>query len=459
MNRTPKILRNLTIGFGIIFFFAPAFGIIHPYPNTGLCSIPTSDKNLVLLAEKFLHHLIQNETQDAIAMFDETMTRALPPEKLEKMWPMLQLQAGKFEEIQAARTDNQAGYRIVFLTCRFTKSLLDLKVVFDKEDKIAGLFFLPTYSPPPYEDPAAYREEELTFGEEPWILPGTLSLPKGEGPYPAVVLVHGSGPNDRDETIGPNKPFRDLAGGLASRGIAVFRHEKRTKQYKKEFLHPDYKFTVQHESIDDALAAVDMLRHRKDIDPDNIFVLGHSLGGMLIPRIGRQDTGITGFIILAGATEPGEDEIIRQTEYIFNLDGKLTEDEKSKLEAYKALAEEIKNLKPEDAETNKKVYMGAYAPYWLDLRGYDPPAVAATLSAPMLILQGERDYQVLPSAFDRWKTALQDRNNVSFKLYPDLNHLFIPGKGKSTPNEYQRPGHVDVEVISDIAVWIKQVSD
>ena len=103
--------------------------------------------------------------------------------------------------------------------------------------------------------------------------------------------------------------------------------------------------------------------------------------------------------------------------------------------------------------------MGAFAAYWLDLRGYDPPAAAAILKMPMFIIQGGRDYQVTLTAFERWKTAIKDRENVTFKLYPDLNHLFIPGKDKSTPSEYQRPGHVDVEVISDIAEWIKGIPD
>lgn len=458
MNKEYKITWKVFTWLGIAFCLAPTLGMRLPIHNTKLDFLPASDQNLVPLAKKFLNHLIQNETQDAVAMFDTTMTKTLPPEKLGKLWPMLQMQAGKFEEIQASRQDRQGGYRVVFLTCRFKNSLLDAKVVFDKEDRITGLFFVPTYSPPPYEDQDAFLEEELTFGETPWILPGTLSIPKGEGPFSVVVLVHGSGPNDRDETIGPNKPFRDLAGGLASLGIAVFRYEKRTRQYQKEFLNPKYKFTVQQESIDDALAAVKMLRGREDIDRDNIFVLGHSLGGMLVPRIGQQDTGIAGFIIMAGATEPAEDEIIRQTKYIFSLDGKLSAEEEVKLEAYKSLAEEIKNLTPADAETNKKVLMGAFAPYWLDLRDYDPPAVAAELKAPMLILQGGRDYQVLPTAFERWKNELAEKENVIFKLYPDLNHLFFTGKGKSRPSEYQRPGHMEEEVIADIADWIKRIS-
>ena len=378
--------------------------------------------------------------QAAIEMFDETMSKALPPDKLDKMWPMLQLQAGKFEEIVTSRQEHQGRYRIIYLTCKFKQTSLDAKVAFDNNDKIAGLFFIPTYARPPYIDKTVFHEEEITIGEKPWVLPGTLSIPEGEGPFPAVVLVHGSGPNDRDETIGPNKPLRDLAGGLASQGVAVFRYEKRTRQYQKEFLNPEFKFTVQHESIDDALAAVEMLRQSQKYRHTEHFCAGaQSRGNAGSPDRGSR-SNIAGLIILAGATEPTADEIIRQMEYIFSLDGKMTEEEKTQMEEYKAAAEEIKKLTAEDIETNSKVLMGAYAAYWLDLRGYDPPAVASTLATPLFILQGERDYQVTTTAFERWKTALKDRSNVTFKLYPDLNHLFISGKGKSTPSEYQRPG-------------------
>lgn len=102
------------------------------------------------------------------------------------------------------------------------------------------------------------------------------------------------------------------------------------------------------------------------------------------------------------------------------------------------------------------VIFGVPASYWLDLRGYDPAESAKTLKQPMLILQGERDYQVTMEDFKRWNTVLAGKGNVTFKSYPGLNHLFIAGTNRSTPLEYEQPGHVDVRVVEDIASWIKK---
>jgi len=168
------------------------------------------------------------------------------------------------------------------------------------------------YTPPQYVNPSLFTEEDVTVGSGQWTFPATLTIPKGTGPFPAVVLVHGSGPNDRDETYGPNKAFKDIACGLASNGIVLLGYEKRTKQYPQESAAIQ-NFTVQDETIDDTLAAVEVSNNSSIVSQSEIFVLGHSLGGMLAPRIALQDSKIAGLIILARATRHLEEFLLEQT--------------------------------------------------------------------------------------------------------------------------------------------------
>jgi dienelactone hydrolase len=303
--------------------------------------------------------------------------------------------------------------------------------------------------------PGTFREEKFTVGSGEWSLPGTLTLPVGiTGPLPAVVLVHGSGPNDRDETILANKPFRDLAWGLAGKGIAVLRYEKRTKEHAAQIVAAGLsQFTVKEETINDALSAAAQLRQTDGIDPKRIFILGHSLGGTVAPRIGQADPNLAGLIILAGSTRPLEDLMVEQNRYMLTLGGKPSEEDQAKLNELIGEVAKVKKLTAADA-SSPVLLLHAPPQYWLDLREHEPLAAAKTLRMPLLILQGERDYQVTKADFAGWKSALGSQPGVTFKLYPDLNHLFIAGEGKSTPDEYERPGHMAESVIGDIAEWI-----
>ena len=330
-----------------------------------------------------------------------------------------------------------------------------------------GSGFVPTappvkYEPPAYADPAKFEETEVTVGSGDWTLPGTLTMPKGAGPFPALVLVHGSGPNGRDEELGPNKPFKDLAWGLASRGIAVLRYDKRSKVYQAKILADaklEATMTVKEETIDDALAAAALLEKTKGIDHKRVFILGHSLGGFLMPRIAvaAKPLKIAGFISMAGLTRPLDDTILRQMAYLYGLAGSaVSEEDKKKLEALKSEVAKIKALTDADRNSTTKL-MGAMPAYWLDVRGYNPPETAKSVAKPMLILQGGRDYQVTTEDLENWKKALGGRKDVEFHLYPKLNHLFFEGEGMITPLEYmQKHGSVAPYVIDDIANWISK---
>jgi len=214
--------------------------------------------------------------------------------------------------------------------------------------------------------------------------------------------------------------------------------------------------TVQEESVDDAVAAFEFASHLSDIEAGAVFVLGHSLGGMLIPRIGARTPKAAGFIIMAGAARPLEDAVLDQTRYIAGLHPESASESERALEE---LESQVARVKDPDLSTDlpaERLPMGVYATYWLDLRGYRPAEAARTLPQPLLILQGGRDYQVTDDDFRLWREALDDRANVTFRRYPDLDHLFRAGDGQATPEDYAELGHVAETVVEHIAAWLRQ---
>jgi dienelactone hydrolase len=414
-------------------------------------------------AQDFIQQVVEGDYRGASRPFDSNLAQAFPEGKLKETWLQIVGQVGPFEKILTCQAAEKAQTRIVTVTCQFEKSAIDFRVVFNQDGQMSGLNAQPGTAALPYHAPAyvhaeAFQDVEAIVGSGKWALPGSLSWPNGAGPFPAVVLVHGSGPQDRDETIGPNKPFRDLAWGLASQGIAVLRYEKRTKAHAEQ-ITPELKarITVQEEVIDDALSAVQLLRQTAGIDPSRIYVLGHSLGATLAPRIGQQDASIAGLIVMAGMTRPMEDTILDQYTYLYSLNGAMSEAQKAELEELKVKVRRVKEANLSDLVPAKDLPLNVPAAYWLDLRGYQPAETAKSLAMRIFVLQGGRDYQVTTEDdFSTWQRALGKKSNATFKLYPKLFHLFMAGEGPSTPQEYLVEGHVSEEVIQDIADWIKK---
>ncbi|MBN2533685.1 MAG: alpha/beta hydrolase [Spirochaetales bacterium] len=428
----------------------------------------TQDTECAERARKFLSLLVNKEYTGAVSMYNILMKNSLPEDRLARVWEDTLDKVGEYENEIVLNQVKDGQFTWIFMTCKFTYVPLDIKLVFNPRKQITGLWFLPpfsaydTYRAPDYADPELFTENEIVFGYPEWKLPGTLSLPEitagpeTTGPVPAVLLVHGSGPQDRDETVGPNKPFKDIAWGLASNQIAVLRYEKRTKRYPVKSAEIR-KFTVFEETINDVVAAVSFLKTRKEINPDMIFILGHSLGGMLIPRIALKQPHVAGFIILAGPTRPLELLLLEQTGYISMIDGEVSDDEKEQIQKLKQKIARLKQGELSYDTPPEELPLDIPAAYWLDLKGYMPHIIASEISLPFLILQGRRDYQVTEKDFLGWKNALKTKSNATLILYDNLNHLFIPGKGKSIPSEYFEEGHVDKKVIDDITSWIKTI--
>jgi dienelactone hydrolase len=304
--------------------------------------------------------------------------------------------------------------------------------------------------------PNGVTERDITV-PGPVPLPGTLTLPAGKGPFPSVVLVHGSGAGDRDLTMGAGpdqvKPYRDIAWGLAARGVAVLRYDKRTKVKPLWFFGRP--FTVTDETIDDAVAALHLARQQPELDPTRSFFIGHSLGGMLAPRIALADGHMAGVIIMAGATrEKLQEAMPRQIEYMISLGGADTVALRAQLVQLEPYLKAVRQVKPADSAKTQPL-IGAPAAYYLDMNAYDPAVTMRRVPGPVLVLQGMRDYQVTPKGLDDWLKVVGPRKEMTVKRYAALNHLFIAGEGPPNPSEYAKGGHVSEEMIGDVAKWIR----
>jgi dienelactone hydrolase len=375
-------------------------------------ALPAADSRSV--ADAAFDEMIGRDFAALAKRFSPEMSAEMPSEKLPAaIDPVLEslgtLRSGR-PEPQVIRSQ---GYDVFLYTAEFEKAKMTVVISINSAGQVGGLFLRPPQPEPP-------KPGELVVTSGNIKLPATLVVPEGKGPFPAVVLVHGSGPNDRDEAVGANAPFRDLAEGLAKHGIASLRYVKRTRQYPQSPI-----ITVKEEVIDDALNAVALLRSQPGIDPERVYVLGHSLGAYLAPRIAEADATIAGIVMLAGNVRPILDLARDQLQYL--------------------------NAPPDRLEQLKT---SAPASYWEDLKSYDPVEAARKLETPILILQGERDYQVTMKEFELWESGLKGHGNVVFKSYPKLNHLFLEGEGKSLPAEYGKPGHIPDYVFADIEAFI-----
>ncbi|WP_240906241.1 alpha/beta fold hydrolase [Thermomonas sp. HDW16] len=406
------------------------------------------------IATRLLDHLDAGEYAQAEAMFGAEMAKAVPADKLKAVWESLPAQAGEAKGRGEAATMQQGEATLVKTPLHYAKAELVAKLAINADGKIVGFLIQPAETPAavaPVADDANFSERDFSVGEGERALPGTLAMPKGGGPFPAVVLVHGSGPHDRDETIGPNKPFLDIARGLAAQGIAVLRYEKRSKARPQDF--SGGAFGIDDETTNDAVLAVDALRKAEGIDGKRVFVLGHSQGGMMAPRIAAVSGHVAGLVLLAAPARPLLDIVIEQNRRMAVLDDGKTSDVER--DAINQIIDQVRITRDPLTDPATKTVLGQAVGYWRSIDAVDAVAESQSVALPMLVLQGARDIQVVDADWGRWRGAFHDNPKVAFKLYDKLNHLGIAGEGDGNLAEYNAPGHVDPQLIDDVAVWIK----
>lgn len=362
-------------------------------------------------------------------------------------------------QLDSIASSSPAG--LVFVATVNGTRKIEVRLAVDARGEISRLHLGPVpgqaSAPPaglPEHVPAGVRQIPVGLGSPP--LHATLTLPRGKGPFPAVVLVSGSGPSDQNETVGPNHPFLDIALGLAARGIATLRYDKRTRDYPRSI--DPRTFTPAQEYVPDALAAIALLRNRRGVDPRRIFVLGHSLGGTYAPLIAQRAPEVAGVILLAAGAETPGGALVRQMRYLATLAGSIGAAAQAQLPEVTREAAQIDDVATLERDPPGTVLLGGAGPaYYLSELRYDEVATARSIPQPLLLLQGERDYQAtVKNDLDVWLRGLRGRSGVTVVRLPHDDHLFLDGSGPPTPAEYAKPGRVDPHAIAAIAGWIER---
>lgn len=382
--------------------------------------------------ERVYQYYVNHQSDSIYALGERLFSQHFTSAQFADMLRELDARLGQPTEAAMWELQRQQGYEIYARQLTYPKHTATLSVVYDNAGSLVG-FSITNELARPESNEHDFRL--LTAGIE---LPARLTLPSASAQgsqVPVAILVHGSGPNNMDETMGPNAPFRDLAEGLARRGIAIVRYDKRTLAHPELFTGQDKAYTYDDETADDAIAAVRAVKGQllpqgnARIDTTRVFVIGHSLGAALAPRIAERENSVAGIVLLAAPTGKLLPTMARQLRYL----GMAEDAVEAQLKAVKA---------------------SLPSAYLAFDESYSPTATAKMLSVPMLVLQGERDYQVTMDDFANWQRAVGGKEGTSLKSYPSLNHLFMSGEGKCLPNEYLKAGHVSEEVMDDIARFI-----
>jgi hypothetical protein len=302
------------------------------------------NENIENIAVNFVTELSSGNFEKAFKEYHYTkeVKKGISTAMLKSMWGSLTESNGSFKEVSGFSASKNQGYDVISVETTFEKAKLNINIVFDSSKLIAGINYKPYTEPK--KIPENITETPISFGEADWKLSGILTSPKNSSKpgSPIVILVHGSGPSDRDETVGGVKPFRDIAWGLAQKGIRSIRYDKRTYTYGNKMAGQN--ITVNEETINDVVHATEHLMLSSSIFPGDIYILGHSLGGMLIPRIAPKVANISGFIMMSAPVTPLEDLMLEQIKYICSLDNFTTSQERKTINSYENMRDNVKKL-------------------------------------------------------------------------------------------------------------------
>jgi pimeloyl-ACP methyl ester carboxylesterase len=420
----------------------------------------TAARDPVEVGKTFYLHLANGELDAALAQYDPALQAKIKPSEIADVWKAIGAPGAPASVDALALTDDGSFVRV---EAHYPGGAIAGLILGLKDGWLHRVMVKPYWTPPAYVDASKFTVERVTVGSGKTALHGELCLPVGAAaPQPVVILVQGSGSGDLDEWAAPEAQFlfRDIGYGLASQGVATLRFDKASSL--PAFIGAGYDpqtFTVQNEYLDPVTWALAFVAGRADLDPKRVFVLGHSEGGWLVPWFLKDHPALAGAIIASGNARHFAELPIDQDQYLIVVnhpDRQFTKEELAALKADdEAKAKKAQDPSIADDTPPTELPFGAPAPGWKFMATYDAPGTLAKLDAPVLVLQGDRDYNVRATLdLPLWKQALAGHADATFKEYPDLNHGYLEGKGMGTPSELTLPGHVAAPVVADVAAWV-----
>jgi len=403
-----------------------------PGTNTG----PQTPEDRREAAVETVHRLADGEYEAIHNSLTPETKEMLPPEQIETAACSSDIRDG-FEGIEKVEYDDEAA--TAYVTFETTDKRFLCTVPFGEYGRFKGLLLGPPdkgrldeYEPPSYVDDDAFVEREFPVGVDR-SLDGRLAVPRGVEQHPAAVIVHGSGASNMDGSTGANKPYRDLATGLATRGIATLRYHKRP--LTDETLSPEDRV------VGDAVDAVERLQADPAVDPDRVFVVGHSLGGSLAPKIAA-DAEAAGVVALAGANGDTLELLLDQVERLAERDRTDTSVEEAE--------EIVRRIRAGDVAADEQI-LGYPGGFWEFLRDYDVNAFVED-ARPMLACHAGHDWKVADKEFENWQAVADET-----RRYPECNHLFIPvDEDEDVFDAGQTTGHPVESLVADVARFVKQ---
>lgn len=376
------------------------------------------------------------------------------------VWMGLFNQFGPLQSVGQASLREGIEATETLLPLRFEQQEQRLLLRFDSLQRINAFILQPAseaenWRYPSYGRPDSYREFSMKVISDTIQLPAILTLPKNCKQCPVVLFVHGAGPNDKDESQGPNKMFKDLAVGLASRGIASLRYDKRSLAYGPELMEDLRRLTIQTETITDAANALLLLRKVIEADTNRIFIFGHGLGAMLAPAVVQQSQLPVRALVLAAPAAKSFAEVIFEQYVHLASRGGFSAEEQQLLQLQEQAKKRALNPQLLPSISQDSLPLGLPAEYWLSWQQYDVGAALWKINQPLLVVSADADYQIPPETILHLKQKMMGRERMTYLRYPVLNHFFMPATGSAGPEDYQKRSNVAEQLVVDVEKWIR----